>query len=350
MTWRSALYDYVRHKTRLEAEPLSVLDRSDSMSRSCITDQVEVAQLERANRLAAWYQERQITPVRNELRLTVTHVREMERDVQANIRLRRRFEYAIGGMSHLEYRVESERITLASAGMGPWRVTGIAARDDEQAEAAMLPHTARLRDWQETGAPADPEQAELPTIPYVQAGLYSPYHMPERQGAIYDRDRVKQYADRWWNGANPDYIRFEVDCTNYVSQCIFAGGAPMHYTGKRNAGWWYQGRDRDQELWSYSWSVAHSLNTYLSQGQLSGLRVEIVDQPTQLMIGDVISYDWDGDGRYQHSAIVAAIAADGAPLVNAHTTDSYHRYWDYRDSYAWSDRTRYRFLHLLDGQ
>lgn len=63
-------------------------------------------------------------------------------------------------------------------------------------------------------------------------------------------------------------------------------------------------------------------------------------------MGDVIIYDWDGDGSYQHSTIVTAFDAGGMPLVNAHTTPSKHRYWDYRNSYAWSENTVYRFFGL----
>ncbi|MMZ62195.1 putative amidase domain protein [compost metagenome] len=73
-----------------------------------------------------------------------------------------------------------------------------------------------------------------------------------------------------------------------------------------------------------------------------------VERPEQLMLGDVISYDWDGDGTFQHSTIVTAFDAGGMPLVNAHTVNARHRYWDYRDSYAWTDRTVYRFYHIAD--
>src|SRR5690606_10586406 len=69
----------------------------------------------------------------------------------------------------------------------------------------------------------------------------------------YDRRKAVQYADRWWNDANPAYHFFEVnDCTNYISQCLRAGGAPMRGHPNRSSGWWYSG-----ENWSYSWSVAH---------------------------------------------------------------------------------------------
>lgn len=42
----------------------------------------------------------------------------------------------------------------------------------------------------------------------------------------YRRDLAVAYADRWWNAGNPAFEEFDVDCTNYVSQCLFAGGHP----------------------------------------------------------------------------------------------------------------------------
>ncbi|MNN92744.1 putative amidase domain protein [compost metagenome] len=68
----------------------------------------------------------------------------------------------------------------------------------------------------------------------------------------------------------------------------------------------------------------------------------------ELDIGDVICYSWDGDGRYGHSTIVTGFDPGGMPLVNAHTVNSRNRYWDYSDSYAWTERTQYRFYHILE--
>jgi hypothetical protein len=170
----------------------------------------------------------------------------------------------------------------------------------------------------------------------------------KRSPVIYDRMKVQGYANIWWNSHNPLYLFFENDdCTNFVSQCLFAGNAPMNYTGKRELGWWYQGKSGKEELWSFSWAVADSLRWYLSSNS-HGWHAFSVDLPEQLRIGDVISYDWDGKGRYQHSAIVTEIDAEGMPLVSAHTTNSKNRYWDYRDSYAWTSLTKYRFFHMPD--
>lgn len=162
---------------------------------------------------------------------------------------------------------------------------------------------------------------------------------------LYDRAKAVQYAETWWNSANPDYEHFAVDCTNYVSQCLYAGGGIMNYTGRREKGWWY--RHEKQAQWSYSWSVSHSLFHYLATST-SHLQASMVPTASQLTIGDVIIYDWDGDSTFQHSTIVTGKADDGMPFVNAHTANSRMRYWDYRDSPAWSEHTKYRFFHIND--
>jgi hypothetical protein len=169
-------------------------------------------------------------------------------------------------------------------------------------------------------------------------------HEKEVQGMIYQRNRAVQYADTFWDKANPNYIEFPVDCTNFVSQCLYAGGLPMHYTETRERGWWYKGKHQNREMWSYSWAVAHSLQLYL----LSSYRGTAVSQVQQLEPGDIISYDWDGDGRFQHSAFVTTRNAQGIPLVNAHTYNAIHKLWDYRDSGAWTPQTTYLFIKIAN--
>lgn len=172
--------------------------------------------------------------------------------------------------------------------------------------------------------------------------------MPIQLQKRYRRDLAVAYADKWWDHPNPKYEQFAVNCTNYVSQCLFAGHAPMDYTNSRNSGWWYRGLWHGQEQWSYSWSVAHALQLFLTAPRTHGLRATIVHSAEQLQLGDVISYDWGATGRFHHSTIVTAFNEAGQPLVNANTTASRHRLWDYSDSHAWSLRTNYRFLHIAD--
>ncbi len=160
----------------------------------------------------------------------------------------------------------------------------------------------------------------------------------------YNRTLAFRYAQRWWNDHNPDYMNMGVDCTNYVSQVLHAGGFPMIKTSSRDSGWWYQ---RSPANWSYSWSIAHALAMLLTSRK-NPFRVTVVDKPQDLMIGDVISYDWNNSGTFTHSTVVTGHDANGFPLVNAHTVNSHQRYFSYEDSYAFTPNTHYLFVHFLD--
>jgi hypothetical protein len=162
----------------------------------------------------------------------------------------------------------------------------------------------------------------------------------------YDRVKAQRYADAWWNDYNPRFRRFTVDCTNYVSQCLWAGGASMNVTGRRDKGWWYRQAGGEKDSWSYSWTVAHSLYWYLATSD-KALRAEVKASAGELTIGDVISNQFDGDGRWQHNVIVTDMDGQGMPLINAHTVNSRKRYWSYQDSYAWTEKTKYKFFHII---
>ncbi|WP_210364775.1 amidase domain-containing protein [Bacillus sp. REN3] len=158
----------------------------------------------------------------------------------------------------------------------------------------------------------------------------------------YNRLKAVQYAERWWNDYNPAYKKFEVDCTNYISQCLHAGGAPMRGYPNRSNGWWMQSSN-----WSYSWSVANAMRWYLPGSKL-GLRAREVNGAEQLKLGDVICYDFQGDGRFDHTTIVTGHDANGMPLVNAHTYNSRKRYWAYEDSTAYTPNMKYKFFTIMD--
>lgn len=162
---------------------------------------------------------------------------------------------------------------------------------------------------------------------------------------IYHREQARRYAERWWNDYNPHFRKFTVDCTNYVSQCLYAGGFPMQGGDRRDRGWWYRRDSKGEDNWSYSWAVAHSLHWYLAGGD-TPIPIWEVHRPQELAVGDVICYDWSGNGTWEHTTIVTDINSAGHPLVNAHTVNSRLRAWHYRDSHAWTPRTRYKFFHI----
>jgi hypothetical protein len=335
MTWKAAIYDYVRAKNQAEIEgaiePISAL----------VDDSVVVQnQYAKLLQTASMHRDRGIKPLRNETKLKLTGVHATDGQTIANIELHRTFRYEIKNREHTEERIELEQITL-QLDRGKWQVRAAEARLSEKT-ASDLNRNAFFH-------PADQALSDsyrLPSIPYINYSILNKEETLPRN-IRYDRAKVVQYAEHWWNRANPKYLEFAVDCTNFASQCLFAGGAPMDYTGKRESGWWYAGKQGSKELWSLSWAVANSLQLYVAASR-KGLRGALVSSADQLLPGDMICYDWDGDGRYQHNTIVTATDANGAPLVNAHTYNCRNRYWDYRDSPAWSPQTRYVFVRIAD--
>ena len=48
----------------------------------------------------------------------------------------------------------------------------------------------------------------------------------------YNREKAIEYANTWAYGRNPayyDYSNLGGDCTNFISQCLYAGGGIMNY-------------------------------------------------------------------------------------------------------------------------
>ncbi|MBO0962833.1 amidase domain-containing protein [Neobacillus sp. MM2021_6] len=195
------------------------------------------------------------------------------------------------------------------------------------------------------GALVMDEEITTPTSNPQQDQDVTDSHLDEPDHRIsysYNRLKAVQYAERWWNTHNPAFKSFENNCTNYISQCLRAGEAPMRGHPNRGNGWWYQYTN-----WSYSWAVAHSLKNYLGNSK-NGLRAREVSSPDQLILGDIICYDFEGDGRFNHNTIVTGKDANGMPLVNANTYNSRMRYWAYEDSTAYTPNIKYKFYAIID--
>ncbi|OPA75545.1 hypothetical protein BVG16_19565 [Paenibacillus selenitireducens] len=332
--WKNVLYAYVNQFNRTE------IDYRLPSNNLVITDlDYLMRKSNRMHMLKEWYRQRDAVPLRSETRTKLVKAREGDGEVVVDLEYQIRRIYEKKHVAHVEERIEQERVTLGKDG-NTWIITRV-----EQKVPEKHPEARRTEKEELEHDAGQPDHDRSPSIPLLNTDILG--FARSMRATSYSRERAVQYADRWWNENNPEFLAFEVDCTNFISQCLFAGGAPIYYTGKRESGWWYRGMVNGQESWSYSWAVANALNSYLDHST-SHLQADVVARPTDLKLGDVISYDWDGDGRFQHSAMVTAFDPDGMPLVNAHTNNGRHRYWDYRDSYAWTEHTQYRFFHILD--
>jgi hypothetical protein len=186
--------------------------------------------------------------------------------------------------------------------------------------------------------PIEEEQVDLLERPIV----FYPSGIETR--AIYNRMEAVKYAEIWWDGHNKKYPLYANDCTNFISQCLYAGEFPMAGYPNMAAGWWYKNFNSS----SYSWRVANTLRWYLPGAQTGIRGIEVNDQK-ELSLGDIILYDFEGDGRWNHCTMVVSKDKDGDPLVNAHTQNSRKRYWSYYDSSAFTENMKYKFFHITDG-
>jgi hypothetical protein len=112
----------------------------------------------------------------------------------------------------------------------------------------------------------------------------------------YARESAVAYARRWALERNPKYHNFVGqggDCTNFVSQCIYAGACQMDY--RRTFGWYYASVNNR----SPAWTGVPFLYRYLTRGD--GVRSLCLGGRTgRSAARDVIQLG-RADGRYYHS-------------------------------------------------
>lgn len=250
---------------------------------------------------------------------------ETEKTLEVSLVWRGARHYRIGNQRHEEASTRVMTLRLNKVADGSWVI-------------------AETREWEGDLKAANVEANKKEREADVQEGDTDAKPLMVVYGAKgYNARKAVEYAERYWNTTNPVYPRFNDDCTNFISQCLHAGGIPMLFSKEKTKGWWI--RTGKGSEWSYSWSVAHSLYLLLKSGR-EPMRAVTVDSPEELVPGDIICYDFNGDGRFQHNTIVVAKDWDNMPLVNAHTTDSRLRYWAYEDSTAYTPQIRYAFFHI----
>lgn len=134
---------------------------------------------------------------------------------------------------------------------------------------------------------------------------------------MYNREAVYEYAKNWAYGRNPKYYNFDPvggDCTNFVSQCIYAGCKQMNFN--RNNGWYYiNGNNK-----SPSWTGVEFLYKFLTTNNSLGPKGEetTIDK---LEIGDVVQLSFNGH-IFSHSLIVIKNGTNTTnTLIAAHTFD-----------------------------
>lgn len=159
----------------------------------------------------------------------------------------------------------------------------------------------------------------------------------------YDRNAVVLYARQWAFSRNPNYYNFDKiggDCTNFASQCLFAGCGVMNYTP--DVGWYYLSvTDR-----AAAWTGVEYFYRFLmqnAQGVGDGRGPFGEEVPISLLqIGDFVQFGRE-TGDFYHTPIVVGFQ-NGEPLLSAHSYDAFNRPLR---SYSFD---RLRCIHILGAR
>ena len=151
----------------------------------------------------------------------------------------------------------------------------------------------------------------------------------------YNRARAVAYARQWALGRNPAYYDFDAiggDCTNFASQCLYAGAGVMNYTAV--TGWYY----RSVANRSAAWTGVDYLYRFLVRNRSVGPYAHVVASE-EAQPGDIVQLG-DANGHFYHSPVIVAVTP--TILVAAHSYDALDKPLD---SYVYHNA---RFLHI-DG-
>lgn len=151
----------------------------------------------------------------------------------------------------------------------------------------------------------------------------------------YQRELAVEYAKKYALSRNPAYLDFSAlggDCTNFISQCVYAGCGVMNETP--TFGWYY----RDPTNRAPAWTSVEAFYRFLTKNTGAGPQ-GILAARQDLEAGDVIELG-DLSGRFYHAAFV--LQNDyGRIYLAAHSIDSYMRPLE---SYAYS---KIRYLRIV---
>ena len=158
----------------------------------------------------------------------------------------------------------------------------------------------------------------------------------------YRREDAVEYARRWAFSRNPlfeNYTGIGGDCTNFVSQAIYAGSCLMNYTP--TFGWYYLSPANRAAAWTgveyfYNFMTSNtSVGPFAEETDADGLLPGDVIQPARMGTGEA----GEENCTFYHSLLVTGSDENGY-LVAAHSDDALDRPLStYRYNTA-------RFLHI----
>lgn len=143
----------------------------------------------------------------------------------------------------------------------------------------------------------------------------------------YNRARAVEYARRWALSRNPLFIDFTGqggNCTNFVSQCLYAGCGVMNDTP--TYGWYY----RSPEDRAPAWSGVNELYDFLigipefaeANGGTGPFATDAATS-RKIELGDVVQLA-NAEGQFYHTLIISGFT-DNDILICAQSDDALDR-------------------------
>ena len=155
----------------------------------------------------------------------------------------------------------------------------------------------------------------------------------------YNRRAAVAYAHRWAFQRNPIYYDYEEiggDCTNFASQCLYAGAGVMDFTP--DFGWYYLNANDKAPAWT---GVEYFYRYLIRQTPTLGPTADAV-RLMQIVPGDFVQLSARGD-TFTHTAIVVQVL--GRPNFRSVLLASHSYDVDYRPLSTYSFQ-KARFLHI----
>lgn len=155
----------------------------------------------------------------------------------------------------------------------------------------------------------------------------------------YNRSAVVAYAHTWAYGRNPLFFDYETlggDCTNFASQCVYAGSRIMNFTP--TYGWYYINADKKAPAWT---GVTYFYN-FMTREEESVGPVATETSIDRIIPGDIIQLSFSED-TWDHTLVVVRVTGRSSSniYVSAHSYDVDNR------SLSTYQYRNVRFLHFI---
>lgn len=141
------------------------------------------------------------------------------------------------------------------------------------------------------------------------------------KNSFYDRAKAKAYIDIYWKNYNTAYPSFKQgggDCTNFISQILYAGGMPWEDDGipanhKNSKNWYCKSgatlKDNEKRI-TFTWKIAASFKWHWMKRVdkhfmvgYSDIIDNIDDISNQVYVGDVVQFCYPSGIPYHTLAV-----------------------------------------------